>query len=81
MDSRSPGDVRAFVMELVEGPTLADLIVTGPGTIGRGAQMSGLWTLQRPFAIARQIALALEAAHDPRNHASQSQAVERQSRC
>ena len=32
------GDVRAFVMELVEGPTLADLIVTGP------------WTLPRPFA-------------------------------
>jgi eukaryotic-like serine/threonine-protein kinase len=46
------GDVRAFVMELVEGPTLADLVVTGP--------------VDPPEAlrIARQIALALEAAHD-----------------
>jgi Tol biopolymer transport system component len=46
------GDVRAFVMELVEGPTLADLVATGP--------------VDPPEAlrIARQIALALEAAHD-----------------
>ena len=46
------GDVRAFVMELVEGPTLADLIVTGPVDPSEALR------------IARQIALALEAAHD-----------------
>jgi serine/threonine protein kinase len=46
------GDARALVMELVEGPTLADMIVTGP--------LEPSETLR----IARQIALALEAAHD-----------------
>jgi serine/threonine-protein kinase len=45
-------DRRALVMELVEGPTLADVIAGGP--------------LEVPEAlrIARQIAQALEAAHD-----------------
>jgi serine/threonine-protein kinase len=43
--------VRALVMELVEGPTLADRIVQGPVPVDEA------------LAIARQIAEALEAAH------------------
>ncbi len=43
---------RALVMELVEGPTLADRIALGP------------IPLDDALAIARQIAEALEAAHD-----------------
>ena len=43
---------RALVMELVEGPTLADRIVTGP------------LPLDEALSIARQIAEALEAAHE-----------------
>ena len=46
------GGVRALVMELVEGPTLADRIVHGPIPMAEA------------LAIARQIADALEAAHD-----------------
>src|SRR5262245_16551475 len=46
------GDARALVMELVDGPTLADLIVHGP------------IELPEALRIARQIALALEAAHE-----------------
>ena len=42
----------AIVMELVEGPTLADRIAQGP------------LALDEVLAIARQIALALEAAHE-----------------
>jgi hypothetical protein len=44
--------VSALVMELVEGPTLADLISNGP------------LPLPDALAIARQIAEALEAAHE-----------------
>jgi len=44
--------VRALVMELVEGPTLADRIARGPIPIGEAV------------SIARQIAEALEAAHE-----------------
>jgi eukaryotic-like serine/threonine-protein kinase len=44
--------IRAIVMELVEGPTLAD-------QLARGAM-----PLDEAMAIARQIAEALEAAHD-----------------
>ncbi len=44
--------VRAIVMELVEGPTLADRIAAGPIPIDEA------------LPIARQIAEALEAAHD-----------------
>ncbi len=47
------GGVRALVLELVEGETLAE-------RIARGA-MRG----DEALAIARQIALALEAAHEP----------------
>src|SRR5688572_20391165 len=46
------GSSAAIVMELVEGPTLADLIASGPQP------------LPEALNIARQIALALEAAHD-----------------
>src|SRR5262245_6166182 len=44
--------VRALVLELVEGPTLADRIARGPIPVDEA------------LAIARQIAEALEAAHD-----------------
>jgi len=51
-----PGDaghpVRALVLELVEGPTLAERIAQGP------------IPLDEALAIARQIADALEAAHE-----------------
>jgi len=46
------GDVRALVMELVEGPTLAERISAGP------------IPLDEALPIARQIAEALEAAHE-----------------
>jgi len=46
------GAVRALVMELVEGPTLADRIAAGPVP------------LDEALPIARQMAEALEAAHD-----------------
>ena len=42
----------ALVMELVEGPTLADRIAQGPMPVNEGLQ------------IAKQVAEALEAAHD-----------------
>jgi serine/threonine-protein kinase len=51
--------VRALVMELVEGPTLADRIARRAGSSGS----SGL-PLDEALAIARQIAEALEAAHE-----------------
>ena len=46
------GGVQALVMELVEGPTLADRIAKGP------------IPLDEALPIARQIAEALEAAHE-----------------
>jgi hypothetical protein len=46
------GDVRALVLELVEGPTLADRIAQGP------------IPLDEALAIAKQILDALEAAHE-----------------
>ena len=46
------GSTAAIVMELVEGPTLSDLVARGPQP------------LPDALHIARQIALALEAAHD-----------------
>jgi len=45
-------DVCALVMELIEGPTLAEQVARGPLPIGRSLE------------IARQVADALEAAHD-----------------
>ena len=44
--------VPVLVLELVEGPTLADRLVDGP------------IPADEAFAIARQIAEALEAAHE-----------------
>ncbi len=46
------GDTRALVLELVEGPTLADKIAKGPIPIDEA------------LPIAKQIAEALEAAHE-----------------
>src|SRR5829696_7589811 len=46
------GGTRALVMELVEGPTLADRIAQGP------------IPLEEALPIARQVAEALEAAHE-----------------
>jgi len=46
------GTVRGLVLEFVDGPTLADRIAAGPLTIGEALD------------IARQIAEALEAAHE-----------------
>jgi tRNA A-37 threonylcarbamoyl transferase component Bud32 len=69
------GPTSAFVMELVEGPTLADLLssvgsgfnrimaeATGPPKGGRHAP-KGL-PIDEALAIARQIAEALETAHE-----------------
>ncbi len=46
------GGLHAIVMELVDGPTLADRLSTGPLSLDEG------------LGIARQIAEALEAAHE-----------------
>jgi len=46
------GDAKALVMELVEGPTLADRIATGPIALGEA------------IPIARQMTEALAAAHE-----------------
>ena len=46
------GTPQALVLELVEGPTLADRIATGP------------LALDEALPIARQIAVALEVAHE-----------------
>ena len=54
------GDVRALVMELVEGPTLAERIQ--PSALG--PRPSGGLPLNDALDIARQIADALEAAHE-----------------
>jgi serine/threonine protein kinase len=53
-------EVRALVMELVEGPTLADLIAARSA---RPSSPAGL-PLDEALSIARQIAEALEAAHE-----------------
>ena len=46
------GDVRALVLELVDGPTLAERLRSGPIPSGEA------------MAIARKIAAGLEAAHE-----------------
>src|SRR5213592_4382421 len=55
------GGVRALVMELVEGPTLAERIATRARGDSAGA---GPLPLAEALGIARQIAEALEAAHE-----------------
>ena len=54
------GEVRALVMELVEGPTLADLISERRA----GASAPAGLPVDEAVSIARQIADALEAAHE-----------------
>ena len=57
--------VRALVLELVEGPTLADCIAAGslsPGG-GEGRGEGGI-PIDEALPIAKQIAEALEAAHE-----------------
>ena len=52
------GDVRALVMELIEGPTLAERLDARAGAGASGRPVSEALT------IARQITEALEAAHE-----------------
>jgi serine/threonine protein kinase len=61
------GDVKALVLELVDGPTLADRIVRGR------------LPLDEALPIARQIADALEAAPPERDRSPRSEAREHQS--
>jgi serine/threonine-protein kinase len=61
------GDIRALVLEFVDGPTLAELIagsrLTAQGS-GGGAQNAGGLPIDEALKIALQIAEALEAAHE-----------------
>jgi serine/threonine-protein kinase len=65
------GDTPAIVMELVEGPTLAERIARAAGSRdpalqtsrSRGASAQGI-PIDEALLIARQIAEALEAAHE-----------------
>jgi Tol biopolymer transport system component len=52
------GEVRALVMELVPGQTLAELLMTSAGTPGR------VMPLDEALPIAKQIADGLEFAHE-----------------
>jgi len=54
---KGPG-LRALVMELVEGPTLADRLTQGTGRSAHARP------IDETLAIAKQIAEALEAAHE-----------------
>jgi serine/threonine protein kinase len=65
--------IRALVLELVEGPTLADLIARSggpkgpplqPNDVRRGGSSDPPMPIDEALAIARQIAEALEAAHE-----------------
>src|SRR5213593_828148 len=66
------GGVRALVMELVEGPTLAERIATRARSDSAGAglapparaQQAAPLPLDEALGIAKQIAEALEAAHE-----------------
>jgi len=58
------GEVHALVLQLIDGPTLADLIAQRAGSTERSSRSDarGL-PLEEALAIATQIANALEAAH------------------
>jgi eukaryotic-like serine/threonine-protein kinase len=58
------GRVHALVLELVEGPTLADLLASGGGASGSPRAGDAGVPLADALPIARQIVDALEAAHD-----------------
>ena len=53
----------ALVMELVDGPTLAEVIAQRGPQRRAASSATGAWDVD-PLAIARQLADALEAAHD-----------------
>jgi serine/threonine-protein kinase len=55
--------IRGLVLELVEGPTLAELIAHAARPAGRPSRASVI-SIDELLAIARQIADALEAAHE-----------------
>ncbi|HEV2177692.1 MAG TPA: protein kinase [Terriglobia bacterium] len=57
---------RALVMELVEGPTLAERLSVAPPSRRQGPEVGKMPALQfdEALAIAKQIAEALEAAHE-----------------
>ncbi len=63
------GETPALILELVEGPTLADLIAPSPGlqlsSPPAGERTTGKpLPLEEALPVARQIAEALEAAHE-----------------
>ncbi len=58
----TPGAV-ALVMEFVDGPPLAEVIARRGAHRSAASSRSGAWDLDR-LAVARQLADALEAAHD-----------------
>ena len=62
----SADSVRCIVLELVEGPTLADRLLRGPMSV------------EAALGIARQLVDALESAHDCRRRASRFEAGEHQ---
>jgi dipeptidyl aminopeptidase/acylaminoacyl peptidase len=57
------GSALALVMEFVDGPTLAEVIKQRGPQPGGLSSRSGTWDVD-PLAVARQLADALEAAHD-----------------
>ena len=67
------GGANALVMELVEGPTLAELLERRAGPSGP----AGL-PIDEALSIATQIAEALEAAHEQGDHPPRSQARQHQ---
>ncbi len=58
------GSTHALVMELVEGPTLQEIIYGDPGREDGGPGLHSGVPLPEALAIARQIADALAAAHE-----------------
>jgi eukaryotic-like serine/threonine-protein kinase len=57
------GGAMALIMELVDGPTLAEVIARRGAHRSATSSRSGAWDID-PLAVARQLADALEAAHD-----------------
>ena len=57
-------DTQALVLELVEGPTLADRIAQGPIPLDEALPIAKQGPMDEALPIAKQIAEALEAAHE-----------------